>query len=191
MATRAQVFLVGAGVSLYVHFDGYPEGIMPAIVPALEHYRRQGEVWEPERVLAFLVGALSIQAEIRRQAKLLDTKGTRVEGIFRTPGVPRHYLVRDGEGVLPGVEYVYIVHYDPRKDKRPKARAFRVDRYLVGEGATLAEVVANSTPITWKPLGEAAVWVAAMRAYYRGVSWGRIVKRIARALSPKPLQKAG
>jgi len=188
MATRAQIFVVGAEASLYVHFDGYPDGIMPAVVPALEHYRRRGEAWEPERVLAFIANALAIQAEIRRQAKLVITKGTSTQEIFKTPGVPRHYLV-PREEVVPGVEYVYIVHYDPSRDNKPKVRVLEVD-HPTRKGASLAEVVADSTPITWKPLGEAAVWMTAMRSYYRGVDWGRIVKRIARMLTPKPLPKA-
>ncbi len=189
MATRAQIFIGGLEASLYVHFDGYPDGIMPAITPALEHYRRRGEVWEPERVLAFLTSALAIQAEIRRQAKLVNTRERPAQDLFKTPGVPRHYLLWGNE-VVPGVEYIYIVRYDPSRDSKPKVRVFEVG-HPIREGATLAEVVADSTPLTWKPLGEAAVWMTAMRAYYRGVSWGRIVKRIAKALSPQPLSKAG
>ncbi len=187
MATRAQIFVAGLELSLYVHFDGYPDGVMPTIVPALEHYRRRGEAWEPERVLAFLTGALAVQAEIRRQAELVNTRGLPAQELFKTPGVPRHYLV-PREGVVPGVEYIYIVRYDPSRDNKPKVRVFEVGHPIRG-GATLAEVVADSTPLTWKPLGEAAVWMTAMRSYYRGVSWGRIVKRIARALSSQPLSK--
>jgi len=188
MATRAQIF-VGAEASLYVHFDGYPDGIMPVILPALEHYRRRGEVWEPERVLAFLTGALTVQAEIDRQGKFLAAKGTTTQDIFRTPGVPRHYLVPRGE-VVPGVEYIYIVRYDPSRDNKPKVQVFEVGAHPTRKGATLAEAMANSTPLAWKPLGEAAVWMTAMRSYYRGLDWGKIVKRIAKMLSPKPLPKA-
>ncbi len=192
MATRAQIFIAGLEVSLYVHFDGYPDGIMPVITPALEHYRRRGEVWEPERVLAFLAGAFAIQAEIRRQTNLINTRGHPAQDIFKTPGVPRHYLVPRRE-VVPGVEYIYIVRYDPSRDSKPKVRVLEVGEvaHPIREGATLAEVVADCTPLTWKPLGEAAVWMTAMRAYYRGVSWERIVKRTAKALSPQPLPKAG
>jgi hypothetical protein len=188
VATRAQIF-VGAEASLYVHFDGYPDGVMPTIVPALEHYRRQGEFWEPERVLAFITGALTIQAEIRRQASLINTRGRSVQEIFKAPRVPRHYLV-PGKEVVPGVEYVYIVRYDPSRDSKPKVRVFEVGAHPIREGTTLVEVMAYSTPIAWKPLGEAAVWMTAMRSYYRGVDWGRVVKRIAKVLSPKVLPKA-
>jgi hypothetical protein len=188
MATRAQIF-VGAEASLYVHLDGYPDGIMPAIVPALEHYRRQGEFWEPERVLAFITGALAVQAEIRRQANLINSQGRSVREIFKVPGVPRHYLV-PGKEVVPGVEYVYIVCYNASRDSKPKVRVFEVGAHLIREGAALTKVMAYSTPLAWKPLGEAALWMTAMRSYYRGVGWGRIVKRIAKTLSSQPLPKA-
>jgi hypothetical protein len=169
----AQIFVVGAKVSLYLHFDGYPDGVMPAIIPALEHYSRQA-IWVPDRVLAFLVNALAIQAEIRRQAVLVGTKG---EGIFKSPLVPWHFMAQ-GEEVFPGVEYLYIVN----RDKKPKVQIRRVIRRPLRMGASLTEVMADSTPLDWKPLGEGATWMAAMRNYYKGGSWGRIVKRIARKL---------
>ncbi len=186
MATRAQIFI--DGVALYVHFDGYPDGILPTIIPALEHYHRLGEVWEPERVLAFFVNAFTIQAEIRRQARLINARGRGTQEIFKVPRVPRHYLVPGGE-VVPGVEYIYIVHYNPSRNNKPKVRVLEVDR-PIRRGATLAKVMTNTKPLTWKPLGEAATWMTAMRGYYRGVGWDRIVKRVAKALSPHPLPKA-
>jgi hypothetical protein len=182
MATRAQVFVFGSGASLYVHFDGYPDGVMPTIVPALEHYRRQGEIWEPERILVFLVNAFAIKAEIRRQAVFLKTK----KEIFKTPWVPRHYLVQ-GEEVVPGVEYLYIVHYDPRRDNKPKVRVFEVNQHPIREGATLTEVLASSTPLSWKPLGEAAVWMTVMRGYHKGVAWNKLIKRIGKMLGSPAL----
>ena len=53
MGTRAQIEIVGTGLKAYQHFDGYPEGVLPTIVPFLCEFRRV-RGWDDEYLAARL-----------------------------------------------------------------------------------------------------------------------------------------
>lgn len=54
MSTRAQIHVEGSGVYIYKHSDGYPEGVIPWLVPFAKRFHA-GRGWDPEYLSARIV----------------------------------------------------------------------------------------------------------------------------------------
>jgi hypothetical protein len=190
--TRAQIFVGAKGVSLYKGHDGYPDNVMPVIVAALEHLNKKGEVWNPDRILSSIVSAFTIRDEILRQARLLELpKDYWLREHHRSPQNAYYSLV---EEVQAGIEYIYVVRRGGlrRGDRKARVEVLRPSCFIE-RGTSLAKALGVSTPLEWTPIGEGGLHLRVMRSYYKGSSWGRLVKMMLRGLSassPLPFPKA-
>jgi hypothetical protein len=190
--TRAQIFVGAKGVSLYKGHDGHPDNVMPVIVAALEHLHKKGEVWNPDHILSSIISAFTIRDEILRQARLLELpKDYWLREYHRSPQNPYYSLV---EEVQAGIEYIYVVRRGGLRQGDRKARVEVLQpSCFIERGTSLAKALGVSTPLKWASLGEGKVHLRVMRSYYRGSSWGRLVKMMLRELSassPQPLPRA-
>ncbi len=190
--TRAQIFVGAKGVSLYKGHDGYPDNVMPVIVAVLEYIHKRGEVWNPDRILSSIISAFTIRDEIFRQARVLELpKDYWLREHYRSPQNPYYSLV---EEVQAGIEYIYVVRRGGvrRGDRKARVEVLQPSCFIE-RGTSLAKALGISRPLKWAPVGEGKVHLRVMRSYYRGSSWGRLVKMMLRGLSassPQPLSKA-
>ena len=51
MSTRCMIEVAGISVKLYKHHDGYPEGVLPSLVPLVKRFI-SARGWDPEYMLA-------------------------------------------------------------------------------------------------------------------------------------------
>lgn len=76
MSTRAQIKVSDQPIYIYKHSDGYPEGVMPTLEPAVKYFHEQ-RGYDPEYMVARILMAFALAEEKFRQERIKEFERLR------------------------------------------------------------------------------------------------------------------
>ena len=99
MSTRANIMVEGSNVVIYKHYDGYPEGVLPVLIPFLKDFHKDRGMDE-EYMVCQIVRAFAVEEGLAGEddhVKEVDVKlGWGLDVGLRHADIEYLYVVRDG-----------------------------------------------------------------------------------------------
>ena len=152
MSTRCQIHVNNSNVLLYRHQDGYPEGVLPDILPTIKRFigiRGFDVEYLPARLIVALV-----EAQNKVYQGLIDR--------YKEDGRPQSYITdaeesRDtlsigvtafdnGEGLAGDIEYLYVVEKDRVRVMVPTRDFYKAPRPSLAFFKLLKDVDFDGNP---------------------------------------------